>query len=182
MATEPIFDNELYAGFSSSSGPLQSLIRVFTNGVTNHSFLTWQDAHLGWLVIGANQNGVTVDTWTNFTKSRKIQAIFKPVRGSLWDGLEKLKDELNEKYDIGALVGMSIVEIADRWFHTSVRNPLDFDSREVFCSEFQTQVIRAAGFEFLPNQWANTVSPQDAYNELSKRVDFVKGTLPSLDS
>lgn len=158
---------------------LPRLILYFTKGTVNHAFLTWQDEHLGWVVLGANGNGVTLDTWGNFTKTRTVPAVFRPVAGDLWKGLELLRDDINTRYDIPALVGMSVVEIASHVFKQNINNPLDVDYHDVFCSEFATMVVRASGFDFLSSQPADTIDPQLMMETLSKRTDFVRGAVPA---
>lgn len=175
-------DNDLYVGFSEGSGWLPKLIRIFTGGRVNHAFLCWDDMHLGWVVLGANANGVTLDTWGNFTKSRMVAAIFKPANPafSLWHGLMALKNDINAKYDAVGLVGMGAVEIARRFFNRNVSNLLDREAKgKVFCSMFTTMVIRKAGIRLLPDQNADTVDPQELMHELVRRSDFVQGSLPT---
>ena len=157
---------------------LPRLIRLMTGGEVNHAFLLWTDEHLGWVVLGANKNGVTLDTWKNFTKIRTVPAIFKPATGSLWLGLEKLRDDINAQYNTAALVGMSVVEIASHVFHKNISNPLDVDYHDVFCSEFATMVIRVSGFGVLPALAPDAVDPQTLMHELVRRTDFTQGIVP----
>jgi hypothetical protein len=172
-------DTSLYVGFSRGSGLLPRLILYFTKGSVNHAFLTWRDEHLGWVVLGANGNGVTLDTWANFTKTRTVPAVYKPATGSLWFGLETLRNDINAKYNIPALVGMSVVEIASHVFKQNIDNPLDVDYHDMFCSEFAVMVIRASGFTLFQRQPADTVDPQSLMTELSSRKDFMAGTVPA---
>ncbi len=171
-------DTGLYVGFSSRGGLLPRLIRIFTGGAVNHAFLCWEDSTLGWVVLGANTNGVTLDTWSNFTATRKVPAIFKPVNGTLRTGLRALKESINAKYSTAGLVGMSVVEIARHLFNQRVANPLDVRG-ELFCSQFATMVIRASGYEFLPEWAADTIDPQEMMHELARRADFIQGVVPS---
>jgi hypothetical protein len=175
-------DPTLYAGFSAGKGLLPWLIRKATGGSVNHAFLLWEDPQVGWVTLGANEDGVSRMLWGEFTLTRTVPAIFMPTdpAKSLWAGLEALKAEIGAKYNIPALVGMSIVEVAAHLFHERVDNPLDFNKREVFCSEFQAQVIRASGFRYFPNQPADTIDPEEGLAELSNRIDFMKGVVPSV--
>ena len=173
-------NHTLYAGFSAGNSILDRTIRWFTKGKVNHAFLLWQDED-GWKTLGANSDGVTEIPWTEFLKSRTVPAIFSPTdqSKSLWTGLTAMQAEIGAKYNVAALVGMSVVEIADHLFHERVDNPLDFNKQEVFCSEFQAQVIRKSGFVYLPNLPADTIDPATAMTELSSRFDFTKGVVPS---
>lgn len=174
-------DPNLYVGFSEGQGWLPKLIRVFAGGAVNHAFLAWQDLHLGWVVLGANVNGVTLDTWSNFVKTRRVPAIFRAANPaqSLWLGLGALRNDINARYDTRALVGMGLVEIARRVFDSKIANPFDDNRTEVFCSEFATMVIRGSGFKFLPDYAPDTIDPQQMMHELARRSDFVQGPLPS---
>ena len=178
-------DPSLYVGFSSSRGFLPGLIRLFSgtyaSGGVNHMFLAWEDKHLGWVTLGANSNGVTLVPWAKFTEKRKVVALFKPANPacSLWTGLKKLEIDINAGYSYLAITGIGLMGIAGVLFREKARsNPLDLDKAELFCSEFASQVIRKAGFNFLPQFAADMIKPQDALHELARRQDFVQGALP----
>lgn len=165
----------LYVGFSCSDGLLARAILWFTGGNVNHAFLAWEDAHLGWVVLGANENGVTLDTLDNFKKGRSIVHTYRPINGTLWSGLEKLRADLNVRYNIGGLAGMSIVELARR-FHQSIPNPGN-NRKELFCSEFAIEVIRAAHYSILTNYIASTVDPALLDSTLAHDIDFIQETI-----
>lgn len=173
--------DELYLGFSSSKGFLARLIDLFTGagiGGVSHAFLLWNDEHLGWLTLGANDNGLTVVAWDNFVQNHTVAGIFRPRTGfpSLWDGLEVLKSKLNEQYNYPGLVGMSIVEVA-AFFHKNVHNPLSVGDKE-FCSEFSTEVVRAAGFPILADRLADSISPAEEMRAIDRDSRFVEEPPP----
>jgi hypothetical protein len=178
-------NNSLFVGFSSSTGVLPWLIRLFSgtlaSGGVNHMFLCWQDARFGWVTLGANANGITLIPWEQFTTKRKVIAMFRPKDSNLdlWKGLEQLRYEINEKYNYPAIVGVGMVRIAEFLLHKKFPNVLDKNKHELFCSEFATMVIRKAGFEFLDAVPQDEIKPQDALHELARRVDFVQGLIPN---
>lgn len=151
---------------------MSKTIQLFTGRGVNHAFLAWQDPHLGWVVLGANANGITLDTWSNFSAKRYVPALFRPKDGlpTLWTGLEKLRNDLNAKYNYGGLLGMSVVEIAHH-FHHDMRNPWSRDW-ELFCSQFATEVIRGSGYQLLAKQYANTIDPHEAMHVLASAPMF----------
>ena len=171
-------DPNLYVGFSQGEGWESVLIQLFTARGVNHAFLMWEDAHLGWLVLGANQNGVTTDSWDNFKKTRRVPALFKPATGvSFWYGLAKLRDKLNEKYDLKGLLGMSVVEVA-RAHSRYIGNPLA-NAHATFCSQFCVDVMRAAGYEVLGTQPSNTIDPHELMHWMSQCPEFVQRSVPA---
>jgi hypothetical protein len=138
--------NTLYIGFSrSTGGPLSralgSLIRKFTGGTVNHAFFLYRDAYLGaWMTLGANANGVTLIPLDEFRKDREIVHLWKPVTGSLWDGVRALHDAIGVGYNFSGLVGMAGVELLRR---LGVRRPVNWlnDPHRLFCSEYCAEVI-----------------------------------------
>lgn len=143
-------NNTLYIGFSrSTGGPLRRalgwLIRAFTGGRVNHAFFLYRDAYLGtWMTLGANASGVTLVPLREFRRTREIVHLWKPVVGSLWEGVRALHDEIGVGYNFSGLVGMAGVELLRR---LGVKRPVNWldDPHRLFCSEYCAQVlIRAA--------------------------------------
>lgn len=174
-------NSNLYVGFSSSAGLLGRVIRYLTGGSVNHAFLLWEDAHLGWVVLGANENGITLDTLTNFRATRTIEATVRPIVGTLWNGLTALRNDLNEKYNLSGLVGMSVVEIARAFGREPHANPLSNRS-ELFCSQFAVEVIRAAGITLLPQTPSSVVDPQMLMSTLAADRRFMGEDVGACDS
>ena len=161
----------LYVGFSQGRGLVPNLIQLFTGRGVNHAFFAWEDPHIGWLALGANANGVTVDAWHTFTQNRYVPALFSErYEQHLWDGLAKLRDKLNEKYAFLALAGMSIVEIA-RVHQKFIANPLP-QWHATFCSQFVVDVMRAALYEVLGNQPSNTIDPRQLMHWMAGQPDL----------
>jgi hypothetical protein len=139
-------NNTLYIGFSRSTGGMLSralgwLIRGFTGGKVNHAFFLYRDAYLGtWMTLGANENGVTLIPLDKFRQTREIVHLWKPVVGSLWDGVRALHDEIGVGYNFSGLVGMAGVELLRRLGIKQPQNWLD-DPHRVFCSEYCAQVL-----------------------------------------
>lgn len=179
MAAEAaVGDPNLYVGFSMTRSMLGWLIRAFTGGNVNHAFLAWQDANLGWVVLGANDNGLTMDAIANFQKTRTIAGLFRPKNSTLWSGLEALKQNLNVKYNFSGLVGMTGVELARKLLHWNAPNLLD-DKERLFCSEFTVDVLRASGYPVLTKQQAATVDPAELMAALIIRTDFERTDVPA---
>jgi hypothetical protein len=162
-------NNTLYIGFSRSTGGMWSralgwLIRKFTGGKVNHAFFLYRDAYLGaWMTLGANENGVTLIPLAEFRQTREIvqtalnsriasrggsggscvtssETLWKPVVGSLWDGVCALHDEIGVGYNFSGLVGMAGVELLRR---LGVKRPINWldDPHRLFCSEYCAEVI-----------------------------------------
>lgn len=124
-------------GFSTSTGWLARGIRWFTRGSVSHTFIAYKDIPLGcWMILGANDNGVTGQVADTFKPT--VVELFAPVDVDLWMGLRAVKQRLNEKYNYPALLGMSIVEVG-RFFHQHWPNPWSDDNSD-FCSEFAARV------------------------------------------
>lgn len=169
------WDPNLYVGVSAAPDLIGEVIREFEDSPANHAFLAYEDTHTGWRALGANLNGVTEDSWDNFVRSRKVLGLWRPRNPpALWVGLTKLKDDLNEKYSIAGLVGMSVVEVAARLFHYHVRNLLgDLFRHELFCSQFAAEIIRASGYVFAGEQPADTIDPGEILSMLPRDGRFV---------
>jgi hypothetical protein len=139
-------NNTLYIGFSrSTGGPLSRalgwLIRKFTGGTVNHAFFLYFDENVGvWMTLGANANGVTLIPLDEFRKDREIAHLYKPVAGSLWDGVHALHEAIGIGYDFSGLLGMAGVELLRRLGVTRPVNWLDNPHR-LFCSEYCAQVL-----------------------------------------
>ncbi len=170
---------DLLIGFSKvseSASPLvraiSDLIMLFTDGPVSHAFLLWRDPHMGCVCLGANPNGVTLDVLEDFERDRVIVKVARPVKGSLWPGLEALRNDLNERYNIGGVIGMSVVEIARRVFHDRVTaNPLS-RTGELFCSQFVLEVIIAAKLPISEELNPSTTDPSQLMRALEADDSF----------
>lgn len=169
----------LYVGFSRAQDFLGSLIRFFTGGTVNHSFLLYKDPHLGWMTVGANANGVTYIPLNAFMQGRTIEALFLPLRGSLWDGLNKMKDDINKRYNYFGIVGESVITLAHRWFHDYTLHNALSDPARLYCSEFTVDVIRACGIPILNGSPDNTIDPNEEMEALENSRDFASVPVPS---
>ena len=160
----------IYACFSQSRG-LGDLIRRFTGGDVNHAFLKWLDPTFGtWLTLGANANGLTIETLSKFPD--KIMHVYEFPSPGLVKGLRAKANLLNSPYDYAGLIGMSLVEINDHLLERMVANPT-LDYHKLFCSEYVTEVIRASGINILPKWLPGSVDPAalcQACAELAKEV------------
>lgn len=172
-------DPNLYVGFSRGkgffNGLLARVVLAFTGGRADHSLLYYQDEHLGWMTIGANDNGVTYMAMDQFLRSRTIVAAFKPADPgtTLWLGLRILRGKIDAGYDYSGLLGMAPVEIARKWFR--IRNAKNFfaDPRtRLFCSEFTVDVIRSANLPVLLSQDSDTIDPADEMAALEKSLQW----------
>ena len=164
----------LFVGFSQGTGFIAWAIQLFTGRGVNHAFLCWQDEHLGWVVLGANENGVTLDTWEQFTRTRTVPALFRPKDGmpTLWAGLVSLRNKLNEKYSLSGLVGMGVVELARAYGH-EIPNPFAKDGH-TFCSQFCADVVRRAGYPVLGNLVSTSIDPHEMMHAIATDPYFIQ--------
>ena len=164
----------LFVGFSQGQGFVPWAIQLFTGRGVNHAFLAWQDEHLGWVVLGANENGVTLDDWANFTKTRTVPALFRPRDGKpdLWVGLSALRDKLNEKYSLSGLIGMGVVELARAYGH-QIANPFARNGH-TFCSQFCADVLRASGYPILGDLVSSSIDPHEMMHAIAADADFIQ--------
>jgi len=181
-------DPHLYVSYSAGRDWLSRCIQIATGRRVNHSFFIWQDEHLGWVTLGANANGVTLETWQNFAKTREVIAMFRPRDGmpSLWIGLDALKNEIDERYDYLGLGGMMWVEI-QRARGKNVDNPgskisewFDPKHKKTFCSQLQAAVIRRTGYQLLGGRLARTIDPGEEMHFIAGDGDFAQFPPPPL--
>lgn len=171
----------LYVGFSRSRGGLFSqllglLIRFFTGGRVNHALFLYRDEHLGWMTIGANENGVTYLPLEVFLKTRQMVDIFVPAKdpSALWVGLQSLRDDIGKSYNFSGLVGMAGVEIATRWLHLKHASNWLSNPNDLFCSEIVAEVIRRSHFSVLDGAPADTIAPAALDAALSMSAEFIR--------
>jgi hypothetical protein len=180
------YGDQLYVCFSRATGSrfwavFGWLITVFTGGTVNHAFTLYYDTHLGWMTLGANSNGVTYQPLGTFLKSHKIVAIFAPKKGTLWPGLNKIKEDIDKRYNYTGLLGETIVSVAHRLFHEySVHNALS-DPNRLFCSQFEADLIRANGYAFLAQYPDDAIDPSLEMSALENHEDFWSVPVPSGD-
>lgn len=164
--------NGPYIAFSQSAG-LGTLIRKFTGGDVNHClFIFRDDVFNTWLTLGANLNGLTIETLATF--SDKIIDIWEPKEGSFSVGLQKYAYLLNTPYDVSGLIGMSVVEVAERIAHLRIHNPF-LNDKELFCSEFGKMVCVASSYnvgDMLPgstdpNELDTAIKISDLFNYIT---------------
>lgn len=181
-AQNPALDPNLYVGFSHSSGILSRLIWWIGGrqgkyiDLATHAFFYYTDEHYGPVCLGAEGNGVIVQSLANFIKEHTILALYRP-KGNLpllW--ADDLASKLDEHYNLGGLVGMSFVEIMRR-LHHSVRNPTS-NRKEVFCSELTIAVIREH-YDLLAGRDANTIPPQEERFALYTHPSFNNCPIPA---
>jgi hypothetical protein len=149
---------EIFIAFSAGEGNwfdrnLGRLIRFFTGGDSNHAFIIyWDEIWSNWLVVGANSNGLTVDSLEVFKKSHIITHIFRAIAFDLGEGLHKHVDDLNTRYNYTGLLGMSFVKIHEKVSKKVGKNPTDAENR-LFCSEWVNQIIKSSMNEIQLSTW-----------------------------
>lgn len=183
-------NNALYVGFSRTAGGgffsrlLGRAIRFFEragSGAPNHAFLLYRDDHLGWMTIGANQNGVTYLPLDAFLRSRSVVKLFTTATpGTLWAGLDALKDDIGKAYNLSGLVGMAPVEIAVHWLHFKHLSNWLSNPHTLFCSEFVAEVIRRAGYQVLGHEAADVIDPAALCAALNGDPNWIGYTLKQL--
>lgn len=156
-------DPALYCAFSTSSGWLSRGIRWFTRGKVSHAFFLFYSPEWAcWLAVGANANGITIETLAQFLKrGNTVVYAFQPLTVNLWDGLRKHVSDLNKSYNYTGLFGMAFVELSQLVLKRSAANRLS-NKAELFCSEWMDMVL---GDTFPPGNWyshqnADTVAPE----------------------
>jgi hypothetical protein len=185
-------DPPLYSGFSAGTGFFGSLlsgaIRLFSGGDVNHAFfIFWSPDFNAWLTVGANANGVTVMTVPEFRKSREIKYLFAPVSSwSLWTGLRTHVGDLDKHYNYTGLFGMANVEIVKKLLGRPGANLLN-DRDDLFCSEWCSEVIRAAlpgskgyAVAFMSGYKADQIDPAALRDAESKSPFFVPVPLSAI--
>jgi len=171
IASEP----RIYAAFSRSNEEVGALIRKFTGGDVNHALLIWRDPTFNcWLTLGANANGLTIETLKNFKD--QIIHLYAPEPGAtgLIVGLQVWANWLNCPYDYAGLIGMSVVEASRLIAHRTVVNPT-LTPHHLFCSEYVKNVIHDSGYvNVLGGQPAGSVDPFELSDALGHTLPFAE--------
>jgi hypothetical protein len=156
-------------GFSASSG-IGDLIRLVTGGDVNHAFILYFDPIFQTnLTLGAQSNGLTSEPLFEFPD--QIIHLFEPLNSGFEEGLRVNTKWLDQPYDYAGLLGMSLVEAARAIGHWQILNPF-LDKQKLFCSEYAAMVIRASGYNILPDYQAGTVDPYQLCQAMIARPDW----------
>ena len=130
----------LRIAYSHGNSILPRLIRWFTRSDVNHCLFLVEEGGVE-LVIGADWNGLVVQTRANFEKRGVTIKYVPPLLENLDEHIPELLRMLDTPYDYTGLVGMIPVEIARFWFHKRIHNPLH-SRAALFCSETAAKFLK----------------------------------------
>ena len=117
------------------------------------------------MIVEAAWVGYSVSTMESFKRTNTIVALIDPKK-DISDGVKWSDAELGARYFHAGLIGMAWVMIC-RHFGAKIRNPFR-SSKSLFCSEAVTLTLQHAGYPGSGELDANSTSPEDLYEFLTK--------------
>jgi len=159
------------------------IIRKVTSGSINHTFFIfrsneWND----WCAIDIDYRGVIQVAATSTLKDVVKLRCFYCKTHDLTKGILAHKNLLGKKYDFASIFGSLLKVIAKKWFHKTIKNPVD-NKHKYICSEYLTMCIAASGIEWASFMDFNSVQPEELLEEVLDR-DWqwgeIQGNVPEL--
>lgn len=152
--------NGIYLGFSTTDVWLSRLIRAGTGSKYSHCWVRHgSDVWGGTWVTHADWPVVRQWPWRSASRKWTVQQLYRP-RFDIKPALAAVRADFESRYDVPGLLGMVFVELAWRWFHRRIKNPLASPAA-VFCSEFLASILKAAKLPGTEDWDTEAMAPED---------------------